>query len=120
MDDIKIDLAKISTRQEAILEKLTEQSETLKDQAQTLAKQNVSLELHIQRTHQNEESIQHLRLQTASMLEVAEVIKQRIEPLESESIKRVAVREFGLSCLKWAAGIGTLISGIYAVLQYLK
>ena len=120
MDDIKVDLAKIATRQEVILEKITEQGETLRYQAKTLAKQNISLELHIQRTQQNEDSIHHLRLQTAAMLEIAEVIKQRIEPLESESIKRVAVREFGLSVLKWAASLGTLASGIYAILHFLK
>ena len=126
MEQIKIELAKLSTRQEAILEKLTEQNETLKEQSktlseqtQTLQNQHLSLELHIKRTEINEDAIQYVRLQTSTLLEVADAIKRRIEPLEVESTKRVAVREFGLACLKWGTGIATIVGALYALKSYL-
>lgn len=119
MDDIKVELAKLATRQEAILEKLTEQGETLKEQSNTLSEQHLSLELHMRRTELNEDAIQHVRLQTSTLLEVADAIKRRIEPLEIESTKRVAVREFGLSCLKWGTGIATILGSLYALKDYL-
>jgi hypothetical protein len=120
MDDVRIELAKIATRQETIVEKLTKQSEILKEQASTLSRQHLSLEMHIKRTEINEDAIQHVRIQTAALLEVADAIKQRIEPLEIESTKRVAVREFGLACLKWGTGIASVGAAIYGLLEFLS
>ena len=100
INDLNIEITKISTRQEAILEKLSDQNDILKIQASTLDKQSSSLDIHIRRTEINEEAIFHIREQTAAMLNVAESIKKRIEPLESESIKRVAIREFLFTCIK--------------------
>lgn len=119
MDEIKVELAKLATRQDIILERLTEQNETLKDQSKTLSEQHLSLQLHMKRTEINEDTIHHVRLQTSALLEVADAIKRRIEPLEVESTKRVAIREFGLSCLKWGTGIATILGSLYVLKDYL-
>lgn len=137
-DDIKSKVAVLEAKQDLMISKLDDQSDLIKDQSkvlaehgrilcrqeeildrqeQTLESQHKSLEQHMRRTAAAEDGIYNIRLQTSAMLELADEIKKRVEPLEKEATKKQAVREFTWSVIKWSTGAITLFAGAYSLFE---
>jgi hypothetical protein len=134
--DIKSEIVRLSTLQKAyadsIEEHLSDSKEQLKlireqtavlakhgvileNQGRTLDAQHVSLEKHIHRTELAESAIDYLRIQTTSMLEAMDSIKRRVDPLETASNDRIAVRKFSMSIVKFIAVVSGIAGAIYGL-----